>query len=131
MLRRPCPHARSGVGWGGVGRSRQMLKLAGHRVAPAEIERVFRTHPSVREVSVVGAKSDLAGEMAVAFVVPASPGVDELTLLRHCRASLGAARVPRRVAFLEALPRNTFGKVLFAELQRVAAALCLASEEVH
>ncbi len=114
-----------------VGRSRQMLKLGGHRVAPAEIERVFRAHPSVREVSVVGAKDQLAGEVAVAFVVCASPGVDEPTLLRHCRASLAAARVPRRVAFLEALPRNTFGKVLLAELQRDATALCLSPQEVH
>ena len=106
-----------------VGRSRAMLKLGGHRVAPGELERVLRLHPLVREAAVVGAKDALEGEVAVAFVVPAGPGLDEPALLRHCRANLPASRVPRRVALVEALPRNTFGKVLLAELQRRAAAL--------
>ncbi len=110
-----------------VGRSRAMLKLGGHRVAPGEIERGFRGHAGVREVAVVGAKDPLAGEVAVAFVVRSDASVDEVALLRHCRALLPASRVPAHVAFVDALPRNTFGKVLLAELQHMAALLHASS----
>lgn len=110
-----------------VGRSRQMLKLGGYRVAPGEIERVLRTHPLVHETAVVGAKDGLEGEVAIAFVVKSSPELDEATLLKHCRTYLSAARVPRRVAFVDELPRNTFGKVLLAELQQRAASLHASS----
>ncbi|MFZ5439661.1 MAG: asparagine synthase (glutamine-hydrolyzing) [Myxococcota bacterium] len=103
-----------------VGRSRAMLKLGGHRVAPAELERAIRLHPGVREVAVVGAKDALEGEVAVAFVVKADAALDEPTLLKHCRQHLSGPRVPKRVVFLEELPRNTFGKVKLAELQHLA-----------
>lgn len=112
-----------------VGRSRQMLKLGGYRVAPGEIERVLRTHPGVRETTVVGAKDGLEGEVAIAFVVRAASELDEASLLKHCRTYLSPARVPRRVAFLDELPRNTFGKVLLADLQQRAASLHASSKE--
>lgn len=102
-----------------VGRARAMLKLAGHRVAPAELERALQTHAAVRDVAVVGAPDALEGEVAVAFVVTASPA-DEATLLRHCRTLLPAHRIPRRVLFVDELPRTSVGKVKLAELQALA-----------
>ncbi len=102
-----------------VGRSREMLKLAGHRVSALEIEQVLAQHPAVREVAVVGVPDATAGEAAVAFVVRAADvQVDETELRRFCRELLPAFKVPRDVHFVDELPRTASGKVARSELQR-------------
>src|SRR6267143_5608829 len=100
-----------------VGRSKEILKIGGHRVSPAEIEHALERHPDVAEAAVVGMKSDLAGEVAAAFVVRRAGGsVAEVELRRFCRELLPAYKVPATVTFVDALPRNPAGKLLRAEL---------------
>ena len=99
------------------GRSKEIIKVKGHRVSPAEIEQVLADHPDVSEVAVIGMAHDLMGEVPVAFVVPrpgAAPTEDQLRA--HCRGHLPAFKVPARIALLPALPRNPAGKVLRAGL---------------
>jgi len=107
-----------------VGRAKEILKIGGHRVGPAEIEQVLLAHPAVAEAAVVGAGDPVQGEVAIAFVVLA-PGAaaPEQELRRFCRDRLPAFKVPSRVEFVEAIPRNASGKPLKAELAaRVRAA---------
>ncbi len=99
------------------GRSKEILKVKGHRVSPVEIEHVLCGHPDVAEAAVIGMKHDLMGEVPVAFIVPrqdTSPTEEQLRA--HCRERLPAFKVPVRFTSLEALPRNQAGKLLRAEL---------------
>jgi acyl-coenzyme A synthetase/AMP-(fatty) acid ligase len=106
-----------------TGRAKQVLKLGGHRVAPAELERAILSRPGVREAVVVGAPDGLEGEVAVAFVISDDASLDAATLLKHCRALLPGPRVPRRFVFVPDFPRNTSGKTLLGEMKKQAAAL--------
>jgi acyl-CoA synthetase (AMP-forming)/AMP-acid ligase II len=100
-----------------VGRSKEILKIGGHRVSPVEIEHVLERHPEVAEAAVVGLKNDLAGEAAAAFVVRRQgSAVSEAELRRFCRQLLPAFKVPGSITFVESLPRNQAGKLLRAEV---------------
>ena len=74
-------------------------------------------HPCVSEAAVVGAPDPLMGEVPVAFVVlhPGSSATEE-EIQRFCRQRMAAYRVPARVTFVTALPRNEAGKLLRAQL---------------
>jgi long-chain acyl-CoA synthetase len=101
-----------------VGRAKEILKVNGHRVSPAEIEHQLARHPAVKEVAVVGVPDALGGEAACAVVVThAGAEVKEDELRRFCRESLPVHKVPKHVVMTEALPRGPAGKVLKAELR--------------
>ncbi|MGB8931509.1 MAG: class I adenylate-forming enzyme family protein [Anaeromyxobacteraceae bacterium] len=99
------------------GRSKEIMKIGGHRVSPVEIEHVLARHPDVAEAAVIGAPHDLMGEVPVAFVVcrPGTAPADD-SLRRHCRERLPAYEVPVRFTRLGSLPRNAAGKLLKGEL---------------
>lgn len=102
------------------GRSKEILKIGGHRVSPIEIEHVVARHPDIAEAAVIGVKDDLMGELPVAFVVcrpGAAPCEDELK--RFCSGLMPAYRVPVQFTLVEALPRNEAGKLLRAQLSGV------------
>ena len=99
------------------GRSKEMLKIGGHRVSPVEIEQVVAEHPAVLEAAVVGVPDDLFGEVPAAFVVPRSgTTVAEDELRRFCRERMPVFKVPVRIEMVAALPRNEAGKLLRAQL---------------
>jgi acyl-CoA synthetase (AMP-forming)/AMP-acid ligase II len=99
------------------GRAKDILKVGGHRVSPVEIEHVVAAHPDVSEVVVVGSPDPILGEVPVAVIVT-RPGavLDEVELLRFCRARLPSLRVPSRVVQVSTLPRNASGKPLRREV---------------
>jgi acyl-CoA synthetase (AMP-forming)/AMP-acid ligase II len=94
------------------GRSSDMIKTAGERLFPSEIERVLETHPAVAESSVFGVPDALLGERVVACVV-AAPGhrPNARDLKRHCLRSLPYLRVPKEIHLVSELPKTAFGKV--------------------
>jgi long-chain acyl-CoA synthetase len=99
------------------GRTREILKIGGHRVSPIEIEQAIARHPDVEDVAVTGLADDLLGEVPVAWVVIRSgttTGPDELR--RFCLDELPPYQVPVSFVLLDALPRNEAGKLLRAEL---------------
>jgi len=96
-----------------VDRLKNMIKTGANRVSPKEIENTIAEVGGVVEVCVVGVSDELLGEAIEAFVVPAPDGgPDERTILAHCNANLAAYKLPRRVHFREALPKNAAGKVV-------------------
>jgi len=101
------------------GRSKEILKIGGHRVSPAEIEHVVAEHPDVADAAVIGVPDSLHGELPVAFVVVRpghAPTAEDLQ--RYCRERLPAYCVPQALHFVEALPRSESGKLLRADLAR-------------
>jgi malonyl-CoA/methylmalonyl-CoA synthetase len=94
------------------GRRSDLIISGGFNIYPREIEDVLAEHPSVAEVAVRGMPDERRGEVPAAFVVPA-PGcaADEQALIEWCRGQLASFKVPRRMVFLDRLPRTALGKV--------------------
>ncbi|MFE3188455.1 AMP-binding protein [Nocardia sp. NPDC059240] len=100
-------------------RLKDMIITGGENVYPAEVERVLIRHPQISEVAVIGVPDRIWGESVTAIVVP-RPG-SELTeniLINWSRPRLAGFRRPRRVVFVDELPRNPSGKVLKGELRQ-------------
>lgn len=95
-----------------VGRISQMIKSAGERVFPKEIEQVIDDHVGVAESAVFGVPDRMFGERIVAWIV-LSPGIEpSLESIRaHCLSRLSFSRTPREIRFVEHLPRTTSGKI--------------------
>lgn len=92
-----------------VGRaSTDMIKSGGYRIGAGEVENALLDHPAVREAAVVGAPHEDLGQEIVAYVV--ADGVSERELVDFVAAHLSAHKRPRKVRFLDALPRNAMGK---------------------
>lgn len=94
-----------------VDRKSFVIVTGGYNVYPIAVENVLAEHPKVKEVCVVGISDERWGEVVCAVVVPTA-SVDEDELIRHCQARLSAYEVPKRVEFVDRLPRGPTGKVL-------------------
>jgi acyl-CoA synthetase (AMP-forming)/AMP-acid ligase II len=101
-----------------------MIISGGSNIYPREIEEVLLRHPDLVEVSVVGRPHPEWGEEVVAFVV-ARPGVELRTeaLDQLCLDHIARFKRPRDYRFVDALPKNNYGKVLKTELRRLLAGL--------
>ena len=96
-----------------TGRLREMIKVAGEMVFPAEVESALCQHPSVIEAGVVGVKDERKGESVKAYVVlkPGEQATEE-QLIQHCRGVLAAYKVPKAIEFRSELPKGPTGKVM-------------------
>jgi long-chain acyl-CoA synthetase len=92
-------------------RSKDLIISGGSNIYPREVEEVLLTAPGVAEVSVVGEPDPQWGENVVAFVV-AHPGATAEALDAHCLARIARFKRPKRYVFVDALPKNHYGKVL-------------------
>jgi len=93
-----------------VGRTSDLINVAGKKVNPAEVEANLLRFSGVRQAVVFGRASILRNEEVVACVV-ASPGVTEAELLEFCRRELSTWQVPKRVFMVDAIPANERGKI--------------------
>jgi long-chain acyl-CoA synthetase len=99
-------------------RSKDVIISGGTNIYPREVEEALATHPTVAEVSVVGKPDPEWGETVVAFVVAAAGSrCDAGELDRHCLDRIARFKKPRDYRFVEALPKNNYGKVLKTELR--------------
>ena len=111
-----------------LGRTDDVINVAGHRLGTREIEESISAHPNVSEVAVVGVADQLKGQVAMAFAVAkdASSLTDAATRLRLegeimklVDSDLGAVARPARVLFVTALPKTRSGKLLRRAVQAV------------
>lgn len=86
-----------------------LIKSGGFRIGAGEVEDALLTHPAVSEAAVLGRPHDDLGEEIVAFVVAASVSAE--ALINHVAGTLSKHKRPRRVVFLDELPRNHMGKI--------------------
>ena len=103
-------------------RSKDMIISGGSNIYPREIEEVLLRHPAVAEVSVVGRPHAEWGEEVIAFVVARSKVATE-DLDKLCLDNIARFKRPREYRFVEALPKNNYGKVLKTELRKLLAPL--------
>lgn len=102
-----------------VDRVKDVINSGGVLVASRQVEDVLYTHPAVAEVAVVGLPDDRWIEAVTAVVVVRGEAgeVAEAGLLAYARERLAGFKAPKRVFFVEALPRNASGKILKRELR--------------
>ena len=112
-----------------LGRTDDVINVAGHRLGTREIEESIAAHPNVSEVAVIGVADALKGQVAMAFAVVRDasalnePGADlrlEGEIMRLVDRDLGAVARPARVRFVTLLPKTRSGKLL----RRAIAAVC-------
>jgi acyl-CoA synthetase (AMP-forming)/AMP-acid ligase II len=104
-------------------RQKDMIKTGGMNVSSVEVERVLYQHGSIMEAAVVGVADDYWSQLVTAFVVPRKDHVlDPEEVRTFCKQHLAGYKVPKVVAVVEALPKDTQGKILKRELRRQPAA---------
>ena len=107
-----------------VDRKKDMIKTGGENVASREVEEVIYRLPQVSEVAVVAAPHPKWVEAVVAVVVvKQGHALDEQAVLAHCATTMAGFKVPKRVVFAEALPKNPSGKLLKRQLREAHAGL--------
>ncbi len=95
-----------------TGRVDDMIITGGENVSPVEVESCLSLHPAVAEVAVVGLPDERWGKVVAAFVTVAAP-VTAAELDAHCRISgLADFKRPRRILFIDAIPKSPVGKLL-------------------
>lgn len=105
-----------------AGRSSEMIKSAGERIFPQEIEEVLGSHPRVEEVAVIGVKDPLLGERVVAYLkLTEGEVVESSSFKAHCLDSMPFVRVPKAFIVRDALPKTGSGKISRGALRKEAA----------
>ncbi|MDB5726822.1 MAG: fadD5, partial [Noviherbaspirillum sp.] len=99
-----------------VDRIKDVIRTGGMNVSSIEVENMLMEHPDVAEAAAVGVPDPRWGEMLTAVVVARRP-IKEEALIAHCRASLANYKVPKKIEFVQSLPRNSMGKILKRELR--------------
>jgi len=106
-----------------VGRNDDMIKSSGYRIGPFEIESVINAHPAVKESAVVGCPDEMRGQLICAVVVlsPGYEGTEALTkeLQAHVKATTAPYKYPRKVVYIDELPKTTSGKIIRKALKDV------------
>ena len=111
-----------------LGRTDDVINVAGHRLGTREIEESISSHPNVAEVAVVGVADQLKGQVAMAFVVAKDTSALgdaagrlklEGEIMKLVDGQLGAVARPSRVLFLSVLPKTRSGKLLRRAIQAV------------
>jgi long-chain acyl-CoA synthetase len=100
-----------------VGRQKDLIIRGGHNIMPGEVEAALFEHPEVADAAVAGVPHPILGEDLAAWVVRRGSGTPSLDSIRSFLADrLADYKVPRRITFVDALPRNDAGKVMRAQL---------------
>lgn len=96
-----------------VDRKKDLIISGGENVYPAELEKILHAHPAIQEAAVIGVPHPKWGEVGRAIVVPrAGTPLEERDVLDYLQERLARYKLPKSVAFTEALPRNPSGKIL-------------------
>ncbi len=101
-----------------VDRAKDIVISGGENISTVEVESTLMAHPAVVDVAVIGVPDDRWGEVPKAFVVlDAGASATESELIEHVQARIARFKAPKAVAFLDALPRTSTGKVQKFELR--------------
>ncbi len=123
-----------------IDRTKDIILTGGETVPSVEVEGAYTGHPQIQECAAIGLPDERWGEVITLVVVKASEHDDESDLARmlflYGRERLAGYKVPKRIAFLDVLPRSHFGKVLKHELRKMRHEILyqpttLASQSEH
>jgi acyl-CoA synthetase (AMP-forming)/AMP-acid ligase II len=91
-------------------RKKDVIISGGENVSSIEVEDALMAHPAVKEVAVIGIPDEKWGELVTGLVVK-DGDVDEAELIAHCRKTLAGYKCPKRIEFVDTLPRTATGKL--------------------
>lgn len=100
-----------------TGRRDDVIVSSGYNIDPAEVEAVLCEHPEVIDAAAVGLAGDERGEIVAAAAVARGRDADSEAVVRYCRGRLAPYKVPRRLVWLDRLPRGELGKLSRAEVR--------------
>ena len=100
-----------------VDRIKDMLLVGGFNVFPNEVDAVLATHPGIAEAAVAGVPDGNMGDTMHAFIVRGDPDLTAAEVMAHCASCLTAYKRPRKVHFVDELPKSPIGKVVRRELR--------------
>lgn len=108
-----------------MGRTDDVINVAGHRLSTGEMEEVIAAHPDVAECAVIGVSDELKGQVPVGLVllkdgVTVDPGKLEEDLVARMRDQIGAVASFKRAVIVERLPKTRSGKILRRILRQIA-----------
>jgi propionyl-CoA synthetase len=108
-----------------MGRTDDVINVAGHRLSTGEMEEVLASHSAVAECAVIGVNDDLKGQIPRGFVVLKSgvdpdPGALSAELVELVRDQIGPVAALRRVDIIAALPKTRSGKILRKTMRGIA-----------
>jgi fatty-acyl-CoA synthase len=107
-----------------MGRYKDMLKVGGENVSPAEVEAYLRGMPEVQDAAVVACPDPRLVEVPAAFVIlERGRTVDGDTLVARMKGKVASYKIPRHVIFVESFPMTSSGKIRKVELRARAQAL--------
>jgi acyl-CoA synthetase (AMP-forming)/AMP-acid ligase II len=104
-------------------RKKDMVISGGMNIYPAEIEASLERHPGIFEVAVIGLPSEEWGESVLAVVVPSDEDLTADEVVRYAREHLAGYKVPRRIEFVDEIPKTGSNKILKRELRDRFASL--------
>jgi propionyl-CoA synthetase len=108
-----------------MGRTDDVINVAGHRLSTGEMEEIVAAHPAVAECAVVGIADELKGQLPLGFVI-LKDGVSQShedvvsELIASVRSSIGAVACFNQAIIVERLPKTRSGKILRAILRKIA-----------
>jgi len=104
-----------------VDRMKELIKVKGYQVAPAQLEAVLLQHPAIADAAVIGVPDEEAGELPKAFVVLREPGTSAEAIIADTARQLAPHQRIRRLEFVDAIPKSPSGKILRRELRARSA----------
>jgi long-chain acyl-CoA synthetase len=106
-----------------VDRKKDMINVGGFKVYPREVEDVLFEHPDIKEAGVIGIPDAFSGEVVKAFVVLKDPAkqLTEKEVIDYCLSKLAKFKAPKKVEFVEELPKTLIGKVLRRKLRELTS----------
>jgi long-chain acyl-CoA synthetase len=102
-----------------VDRKKDMIVVAGFKVFPNEVEDHLSQMDGIRECAVIGVPHRKLGEIVKAYVVRDSHHLTEADILRYCKDQMTSYKRPRKVVFIDELPKSNVGKILRRELRNI------------
>lgn len=102
-----------------AGRYKDMIISGGENIYAAEVEAIFREHPTVADAALIGQPDEKWGEIGL-LIVALKPGasVTDDELLEFCQGRLAKYKIPKKVEFIPSLPYSPYGKVIKSELRK-------------
>jgi long-chain acyl-CoA synthetase len=102
-----------------VDRKKDMIISSGFNVYPNEIEDYVAQHPDVRECGVIGVNDSNRGESIRLFIVKEKKSLREIEVIDFCKKGLAIYKIPRKVIFIDEIPKNNVGKILRRKLREI------------
>jgi long-chain acyl-CoA synthetase len=100
-----------------VDRKKDMIVVAGFKVFPNEIEEIISSMPGVRECAVIGVPNRKLGEIVQVCIVKDQADLTEAQVIRYCKEQMTSYKRPRKVVFMDDMPKSNVGKILRRHLR--------------